>query len=293
MKFFFLHRLAGMKKVLCLWLILPFFFLAPSGARAEESPRILPVIMYHTILNSRTGVYIVSEAQLESDLKALKARGYEFVFPSEVVDYVNGEGSLPDKPVMLTFDDGHYNNLYYGLPLLMKYQAKANINIIGRFSEYTTSSGDVDNPNYSHLTWEEIAMLWDSGCVEIGNHTYDMHNYKPRYGIAPKAGESEEAYRAALSADIKRLQDKIYEAAGRYPTTFAYPFGRYNDTARDVLTSLGFTLMMTCNEGVNVIRRGDTERLAFIRRYNRSGRYATSEFLDRIARDEKKARENL
>lgn len=249
--------------------------------------------MYHAVLNSRTGVYIVSEAQLESDLKELKAHGYEFVFPSEVVDYVYGKGSLPNKPIMLTFDDGHYNNLYYALPLLIKYRAKANINVVGRFSDYTTRSGDIDNPNYSHLTWAEIATLWNSGYVEIGNHTYDMHNYEPRYGIAPKTGEGEEDYRASLSADVKRLQDKIYDAAGRYPTVFAYPFGKYNDTARDVLDSLGFTMKMTCIEGVNVIKKGDVERLSFIRRYNRSGRYATAELLERIARDEKKARENL
>ena len=51
----------------------------------------MPVIMYHTILNSRDGVYIVSEAQLENDLKELIARGYEFVFPSEVAEFVSGE----------------------------------------------------------------------------------------------------------------------------------------------------------------------------------------------------------
>ena len=259
-----------MKKLLCLLLVLPLSAVSVARDSARQDAVIMPVIMYHTILNSRDGVYIVSEAQLENDLKELIARGYEFVF-----------------------DDGHYNNLYYGLPILEKYGAKANINIIGRFSEYTTASGDVDNPNYSHLTWEEIATMWDSGVFEVGNHTYDMHNYKPRYGIAPKSGESEEAYRAALKSDISRLQEKIYAAANRYPTTFAYPFGKYNDVAREVLASLGFTVMMTCNEGVNVLRKGETERLSYIKRYNRSGRYSTRDFLDRIARDEKKARESL
>ena len=282
-----------MKKLLCLLLVLPLSAVSVARDSARQDAVIMPVIMYHTILNSRDGVYIVSEAQLENDLKELIARGYEFVFPSEVAEFVSGEGSLPEKPVMLTFDDGHYNNLYYGLPILEKYGAKANINIIGRFSEYTTASGDVDNPNYSHLTWEEIATMWDSGVFEVGNHTYDVHNYKPRYGIAPKSGESEEAYRAALKSDISRLQEKIYAAANRYPTTFAYPFGKYNDVAREVLASLGFTVMMTCNEGVNVLRKGETERLSYIKRYNRSGRYSTRDFLDRIARDEKKARESL
>ena len=260
-----------MKKLLCLLLVLPLSAVSVARDSARQDAVIMPVIMYHTILNSRDGVYIVSEAQLENDLKELIARGYEFVFPSEVAEFVSGEGSLPEKPVMLTFDDGHYNNLYYGLPILEKYGAKANINIIGRFSEYTTASGDVDNPNYSHLTWEEIATMWDSGVFEVGNHTYDMHNYKPRYGIAPKSGESEEAYRAALKSDISRLQEKTLTPS----------------------LHVIITVNMTCNEGVNVLRKGETERLSYIRRYNRSGRYSTRDFLDRIARDEKKARESL
>lgn len=119
-----------MKKLLCLLLVLPLSAVSVARDSARQDAVIMPVIMYHTILNSRDGVYIVSEAQLENDLKELIARGYEFVFPSEVAEFVSGEGSLPEKPVMLTFDDGHYNNLYYGLPILEKYGAKANINII-------------------------------------------------------------------------------------------------------------------------------------------------------------------
>lgn len=242
----------------------------------------LTVIMYHSILNSRSGVYIVSEAQLDDDLTALEQAGYSFVFPSEVIAYAEGNGSLPEKPLIVTFDDGHYNNMYYGLPILVKHNAKACINVIGKFSEFSSTSGDDSNPNYSHLTWEQVGTLKKSGYFEIGSHTYNMHNYKPRYGVAEKYGESEAEYRQALKNDISAVNEKIYGAIGEYPVTFAYPFGKYNDVAKDELLNAGFKLMFTCNEGVTKIYKNKPESLHYVRRYNRSGLYSTYSFVKKL-----------
>lgn len=120
---------------------------AEAGANSVR----LPVLMYHNILISKNGTYTVKPEQLEKDLAAIKREGYTTVFPSEVIAFVKGKGNLPQKPIMLTFDDGYYNNMYYALPLLKKYNMKATLNIIGAFSEYSTESGDHSNPNYPML----------------------------------------------------------------------------------------------------------------------------------------------
>ena len=120
---------------------------AKGAAWTPPESVVLTTVMYHAVLNSRTGTYIVSEKQLDNDLYAYKAAGYTTVFPSEIIAYANGTGTLPEKPLLITFDDGHYNNLYYGLPLLKKHGMKANINIIGAFSAHSTDSGDHSNPN--------------------------------------------------------------------------------------------------------------------------------------------------
>ncbi len=251
-------------------------------AAADNDGILLPVLMYHSVLKSKNGTYIVSPAQFEEDLRKMTEAGYTTVFPSEIIAYSEGNGTLPEKPVLITFDDGHYNNMFYALPILQKYSAKAVINVIGAFSEYSTTSGDDSNPNYSHLTWSQIGELAQSGCFEIGNHTYNMHKYKPRFGVMPIDGESKEEHENNLTNDIMRLQTKIEESTGYAPTVFAYPFGKYNSEIKSELKEMGFKMLLTCNEGVNVIRRNDADALLRLKRINRSGKYSTDTVLSKM-----------
>ena len=249
-----------------------------SGADTRR----LAVVMYHNVLKSRKGTYIVSPDQFESDLAAYSAAGYTTVFPSEVVDFVYGGGSLPEKPLLVTFDDGRYNNMYYALPLLEKYGAKAAFYPVGAFSAFSTESGDHSNPNYSHITWEQMGELVRSGRVELGSHSYNMHRYEPRFGIKPKPGESAAQYRTELAKDTGRLQDAILRATGVMPESYAYPFGAYCGEALAVLRSFGLKLFLTCNEGVSTIKRGAPETLFRVCRVNRDGAYSSADLVARL-----------
>lgn len=244
----------------------------------------LPVLMYHGVLKSRSGTYIVSPAQLENDFKAIKDAGYTAVTVEQIVNYVDGVANLPPKPILITFDDGHYNNMYYALPLLKKYNLKAVLNVIGKFSDFSATSGDIDNPNYSHVTWDEVSQLAGGGVMEIGNHTYNMHNYKPRYGIAQKSGESDADYVKALRSDVGKLQRILFESTGKQCVALAYPFGKYSALAEQTLVQMGFRVMFTCNEGVSRIRRGKPETLYKLKRINRSGGYDTQTVMSKIAK---------
>lgn len=254
-----------------------------ANAVANDSVA-LPILMYHSVLKSKNGTYIVSPAQLENDFKRIVAEGYTAVTTKQVIDYVDGVGTLPSKPIMITFDDGHYNNIYYAKPLLEKYGLKAVFNVIGKFSDFSTTSGDIDNPNYSHATWDEIAELANGNVMEIGNHTYNMHNYKPRFGIAQKYGETDQQYVKALRDDIGKLQKILFEHTGKQCRALAYPFGKYNTIAEQTLIEMGFRIMFTCNEGVSTITRGKPESLYKLKRINRSGKYDVETVMNKISK---------
>lgn len=253
-----------------------------TGQTAAGEEVRLPILMYHSVLRSRKGVYVVSPTQLEADLAALCRAGYTPVRAEAVIAYAEGRGELPEKPVLLTFDDGHYNSWYYAAPLLKKYGASAVFSVVGKYTDFSTG-GERDNPNYSYLTWDEIAAMRESREAEIGNHTYAMHEMHPRFGAGRMEGESDEHYAAALRADIGKMQTALCEKSGTETAIFAYPFGKYNCVSRKVLCEMGFRMILTCNEGVSTVRRGDPSSLLSLCRFNRCGRVSTAHMMREIA----------
>lgn len=273
------HTIHGMERsrsikisilIVCLIAVLT-LLLMPHFALAEEQDGVpLLVLMYHQLLPGKHSQYIVSPEVLEQDLTMMQKFGYTSVTTKQVIDYVLHDGDLPDKPVLITFDDGHYNNLYYGKEILQRHGFTALISVIGRFSETTTTTQTGGHVNYSYLTWEQIRGMKSDGVFEFGNHTYDMHNYKPRFGIGQKAGESDDAYRTALLQDVMQLQTVLRDQCGVRTNVFAFPFGKYSKLAVDTLWDAGFRLMLTCNEGVTTLKRNQPQCLHHVKRYNRS-----------------------
>ena len=119
--------------------------------------------------------------------------------------------------------------------------------------------------------------------MSIGAHSYNMHKFKPRYGINKIYGESYEDYKKALVADTTRLNEKLFEACGEYPIAYAYPFGKYSEDGRMILSEMGFKLFLTCNEGVSEIIFNNPKSLYTVKRVNRNGGYKTSDLLAKIA----------
>ena len=90
-----------------------------SVAEAAEKPIRMPVLMYHSINSkeSKAGDYVITPAALRGDLEWLKQNGYQTVVVQDLLDYVEEGTPLPEKPVMITFDDGYYNNYLNAFPL--------------------------------------------------------------------------------------------------------------------------------------------------------------------------------
>ena len=256
-------------------------FLFLSSADSEEEAVFLPVIMYHSICDNGPQEYIVTPQQLESDLQWLSSHGYTAVSAKQVCDYTHGNGCLPPKPVMITADDGHYNNLSQLLPLLEKYDMCAVISIVGSYTDVYAES-DPHQDSYSYLTWDDINTLTASGRIEIGSHTYDMHSLSGgRKGCAKLSCETAEEYRSILRKDLSKLQNEISRHTGQSPVVFAYPFGAVSRESLPVIRELGFSMTLTCREGPNYIVH-DPQCLYGIFRYNRSGLYSTEEFMRKL-----------
>ncbi len=253
---------------------------------ADEDPRAsvrLPIVMYHFVLEQRmaNGDICITPEGLKRDLDFLIGQGFQTVSIDEIIAYVNRGAKLPERPVLLTFDDGFYNNLHYAEPILKERGMRAMMAVVGEFSQATVDTGDI-NVRYSYVTWDQIKQAHESGVFEMQSHSWALHRLKGAQGVKRRRGESAEAYGERLKNDLKRLSDKLEEITGKRPTAFAYPFGAFSDISSDALQDIGFQVTMTSTEGVNTLVKGDPDSLIHLDRYTRKAGESTERFMGRI-----------
>ena len=250
-------------------------------SKREATEIKLPIIMYHSILKDpiKQTSYVISPKLFEDDLKYIKKHGYAPVFMREVIDFAEGKGELPEKPIILTFDDGYYNNLYYADPLLKKYDMKAVFSIVGEMTEEFSYEPD-RTLAYSHVTWDDIFTMHMSDRWEIQNHSYSCHTYEKRNGVSQLSNETYDAYEDFLMSDLCYLQDRIAYVTGVTPNTFTYPFGAFSENTDKVLKKIGFKATLSCTEGVSTIKKGDPECLYKLKRHLRPPDKSAEEFFD-------------
>ena len=246
--------------------------------------RALPIVMYHHILRdpSRAGKYVLPEQTLREDLSYLQTQGYTSVTVEDVLQFVKGTRELPEKIVMLTFDDGYQSMETYVLPLLQTFGMKAVLSVVGEFAQTYSDNSDT-NVNYACLSWDALRRLSGSGLFELQNHTYALHrNRDGRKGLAQKKGESAQDYRAMLTQDLMKNQTEIAHYTGATPTALVYPFGAYSETTLPVAKACGFQAILTCAQQINTITQGDPESLFALGRFNRAPGESSAAFFAKL-----------
>ena len=250
---------------------------------AADSGVELPVIMYHAVIDdsARLGNYGISPTELENDCRWLTSHGYTAVLSEDLIRYTETGAPLPEKPVLITFDDGYYNNYLYAFPAAKQYGMKFVLSPIGKCADLYTETPD-QSPYYAHATWEMLREMQDSGLVEIGNHTYDLHSSDgARLGTKRLSTESMDAYREMLSEDVLLFQEKAKTNLGREPVLFVYPFGAVSEGEPEIIAELGFKVTLSCEERTSTVTR-DPQSLIYLGRYLRPTGETSEAFFSRI-----------
>jgi len=221
----------------------------------EAEPIDIPIFLYHSVrpeLGENEGQdMVVTSTKFEEDLKYLKDNGYTSIDLKTLINYKNNPRTkLPKKPFMITFDDGYLNNYKYAYPLLKEYNTKAVIYTIvwsvGRDTFILK-----DEPLNPHFSWDQGREMIQSGLIQLGSHTFDMHNspgvsygYEDicGLGLEPIDGENEEDHYKRIYSDLEKSKALMEENLGVGIDTIAYPYGKYNDTVIQVVKDLGFKL---------------------------------------------------
>ncbi|ULQ53697.1 polysaccharide deacetylase family protein [Flavihumibacter fluvii] len=190
-----------------------------SAEKVMARPQI-PILCYHQVRDYRSTDsrsakdYIVPPASFLAQMKALSDSGYHTVLPEDIYKYLAFGEALPEKPVLISFDDGCDEQFDITHSVLDPLQFKASFFIM------TVS---VNRPNYMNA--EQIKQLAEEG-HSIGLHTWDHHNVKQYQG-------------EDWVKQIEKPKAQLEKIIGKPVTFFAYPFGLWNAPAIPELKSRG------------------------------------------------------
>ena len=201
----------------------------PDGARRTAR---VPILMYHYISEPPADADIyrkdlsVSPARFESHLNLLKERGYRVVTLDDLLGFLANGTPLPDKPVILTFDDGYADNYIHAYPLLRKYDMVGHFFIISDF---------VNQARSGYMTWPQIAEMASVG-QRIGSHSRDHPDLKGKavdYLVWQALGGLE----------------AIQEHTGSHPRLISYPAGSYDNQVIAVYKSAHYWGGLSTEQG--------------------------------------------
>ena len=236
---------------------------------ADEYTKNVPVLMYHNISEEPNDMTVTPET-FRMHMETLAENGYTAITLSDMVNYVYYVGELPDKPVLITFDDGYYSNYEYAYPILKELGMKAVIFIVG------TSFGkdtylDTDEAIIPHFGEKEAEEMTESGVISLQSHTYDMHRSESyeenaRYDMGMLADETEEEYIDAVRDDLVKSRELLENLRTDDVLALSYPKGKITDNAARIAVEEGYSVTFSTNWGGQQLVRGLGQSLYAVKR---------------------------
>ncbi len=230
-------------------------------------------LAYHDVEDTEPDQTFVSVStdHLIEQLSWLRASGYQPITVDQILAANQGGPPLPEKALLLTFDDGYRSFYTRVFPILKAYNWPAVLAPVGKWVD-TPPNQKVDFggtliERERFLTWDQITEMSRSGLVEVASHTDNLHygalanpqgNLEPAAAVRlydPKSGtyESDEAYHKRISTDVDRITAKIIKATGKRPRVWVWPYGAANGEAMEIIKDKGYSLVLTLDNGLGKV----------------------------------------
>lgn len=207
---------------------------SPAIVWAQET--VILILTYHDFTIEEGSSYDMNIVEFEKQMDYLAAHNYSVISLSELLKGLKG-GQLPPKPVVITIDDGFKSNYTLAYPVLKKYNFPAILFLYTNFIEKNNGS----------LTWEEIKEMTKNN-IEIGSHTLSHCNL-----LKYRKNENYETYLTRIRKEIFLSKEILESKIGRKVKFFAYPYGAYSSTIKDLAIQAGYEGILNANSMNNIL----------------------------------------
>ena len=234
---------------------------------SESTVGRVPVLMYHKISTDpadEPNNTLISLSRFEEHMNYLAKNGYTTIDLGELKEFMEGRMSLPEKTVVITFDDG-WRSVLNALPILKKQRFKATFFFVLEYLENTY-------PGF--LSWSEISEITSHRDFDIGCHSH-THPWMDRNNLVSWIdGKNKDRSMKDVLAEITGPKKVMEEKLLRPILYYSWPSGLYNDKLLSIARDAGYIATVTTDEGMN---RPGMDPMK-IRRYNIWGHYGLAQF---------------
>ena len=185
----------------------------------------MPILLYHMV-NDGGSSYAITPRDFDEQMKYLKEQGYNTISLLEYAKARKGKVTLPDKPIVISFDDGYQDNYTVAMPIMEKYNFKGTVFVVGN---------DIGKEGY--LSYDDIRNLQKHD-FELASHT---SNHLPLAKLTPEE-KKHEIEISKLFLDWKTDKTVFF---------LAYPNGSYDQECLDILKQTNYLGACTTESGLN------------------------------------------
>lgn len=219
------------------------------------------------------GFLSVRTDRLAEQLAWLRANGYQAVTVDQILAARQGGKPLPERAVLLSFDDGYRSFYTRVLPILKAYQWPALLAPVGTWMDTPANQrvdfGGSPEDRKRFLNWDEIREISRSGLVEIAAHTDASHygalanpqgNTEPAaairaYNAQTRSYETEAEFNARMGRDVAAITEKIQRVTGKKPRVWVWPYGAEGGSTLRITAEHGYKLALTLEDGPGRVGR--------------------------------------
>lgn len=192
----------------------------------------IPILIYHYVEYVKDPGDTIRQSlniqprTFDAQIQTLVDAGYTFLTMSDLADAMDGAKPLPEKPVLITFDDGHWDIATDVLPILTKYNVQATAFLI---------SGFIGRSDF--LSHDQLKQVIQNGLIEIGSHT--VHHTALAH-----------AEPSVVSSEVIKSKQDLERDYGIRVVSFAYPDGSFDTQAVKAVRNAGYKIAVSTNPGV-------------------------------------------
>ncbi|MGW1618618.1 polysaccharide deacetylase family protein [Streptomyces sp. NPDC002172] len=202
----------------------------------------VPILMYHSVAtapNDATRALSVAPEAFAEQMALVGDLGLTPVSTADLAAGWRSGGSLPDRPVLITFDDGYEGVHRHALSVLAKHGFASTLFVsTGWIRGAYDTGGGLD----AMLDWDQVRELAGAGC-EIGGHSHTH----------PQLDQLDDD---RLRTELVRSREIVTDELGAAPASFAYPYGYSSRRVRQAVRAAGYTQALAVGNDLARRRQG-------------------------------------